>query len=164
MRPTRDEVLMQFARVAAVRGTCSKLHVGAVASREGRVLVTGYNGTPAGMDHCQHVCTCGNRHMDMPQVQYRGRVHDPRCGLVAPCEVTVHAEENCVAYAARHGISLLGAEIHSTDSPCLFCARLIINAGIVRLVFERLYRITEGLTLLETAGVQTEQFAGRTLV
>jgi len=80
---------------------------------------------------------------------------------VAPCEVTVHAEENCIAFAARHGISLLGAEIHSTDSPCPFCARLIINAGIVRVVFDRLYRVREGLNLLETAGVKIEQFASR---
>jgi dCMP deaminase len=79
---------------------------------------------------------------------------------VAPCEETVHAEENCVAFAARYGISLLGAELHSTDSPCPFCARLIINSGIVRVVFDRLYRVREGLNLLKAAGVQIEQFAG----
>lgn len=140
---------MQHARVAAMRGTCSKLQVGAVGSREGRLLVSGYNGTPAGMRHCDHSCSCG----------LGNGGHQIWCPSVAPCEEAVHAEENCIAYSARHGISLEGAEIHTTDSPCPFCARLIINAGIVRVVYEREYRIIGGLVLLEIAGVQIEQFA-----
>lgn len=156
MRPSRDEVLMAHARIAALRGTCSRLQVGAVASRDGRILVTGYNGTPAGMPHCDHSCDCGTYDS--------GQGHTPSCRSIPPCVDSVHDVQNCVAYAARLGVSLLGAEVHTTDSPCPICARLIINAGIVRLVYDREYRIVDGLSLLKVAGVQIEKFAGRNLV
>jgi len=68
----------------------------------------------------------------------------------------MHAEANAIAYAARHGVRLEGAEMHCTDSPCLSCARLIINAGINRLVYAREYRITDGVRLLQQAGLTVE--------
>ena len=136
MRPNREQMLMEVAHVVARRGTCSRLQVGAVVSRNGRILVTGYNGAPAGMPHCKH-----------PDDQ-------------EPCHEAVHAEENCIAYAARYGISLEGGEMDTTDSPCYLCSRLIINAGIRKVRYQRLYRVTEGLKLLSAAGVEHWQFAG----
>lgn len=159
MRPTRDASNMSHALVAAQRGTCYRLKVGAVVVRDGRILVTGYNGTPAGMPHCDHRCTCGHSHMDMPHIRYRGGAHDPRCLEVAPCTQAVHAEENCIAYAAKWGIALDQAEMFSTDSPCLKCSHLIINSGITRFVYAREYRLTQGLDLLSAAGVEIVRFA-----
>ena len=98
---------MQVAEVFATRSTCSRAHVGVVIAREGRILTTGYNGAPAGMAHCNH----------SPDE-------------VNGCQNAVHAEANAIAYAARYGISLEGAELYSTFMPCLACAQLVINAGI----------------------------------
>jgi dCMP deaminase len=119
---------METARLWAHRGTCNRLRVGAVFSRSGRVLVQGYNGTPSGMLHCDHQNT-------------------------EPCTRSVHAEANGIAWAARNGVSLDGAEVHLTDSPCPSCALLLINAGIVRVVYDREYRIKDGIELLREANL-----------
>ena len=149
-RPSREEVLRQHAVVASLRSTCSRGQVGAVVSRHGRILVTGYNGAPAGMPHCDHTCNCG-----YPGIEglMFANTHLSDCASLAPCTVSLHAEENCIAYAARWGISLEGGEMDTTDSPCMNCARLIINTGIKRVRYSRLYRVTDGLNLLEAAGV-----------
>ena len=130
-RISRDHMLLAIAEVVAHRGTCSRLRVGAVASREGRVLSTGYNGAPKGLPHCDH------------------------SGSTDPlgCVVSVHAEANAVAFAARYGVSLDGAELHLTHSPCVACAHLIINSGIARVVYDESYRITAGVDLIGAAGI-----------
>lgn len=122
-------MLMDVAAIVATRSTCSRAHVGVVIAREGRILTTGYNGAPAGMDHCTHT-------------------PDDRGG----CQVSVHAEVNAIAYAARYGISLEGAELYSTFMPCLPCAQVIINAGIREIFVKHLYRDKAGMQLLEAAG------------
>jgi dCMP deaminase len=134
MRPSRDDVLMDHARLVARRSTCSRLHVGSVASREGRLLVSGYNGAPSGIAHCDHE------------------------GSFDPCQRSVHAEANVIAYAARWGIRLMGAELFTTHSPCLSCSQLLVNSGILRVVFSELFRETEGLELLTQAGIMVEHF------
>lgn len=150
-RPIRDRWLMKIASVVAERSTCARLQVGVVVARDGRILVTGYNGSPSGMDHCDHECDCGfPGHGGMI---FEGR-HLSTCATVEPCTISVHAEANAIAYAARHGISIEGAELHSTDSPCLPCAQLIINAGIVKVHYGREYRRTEGLDLVQQAGLK----------
>jgi len=131
-RPSRDEILMDHARLVALRSTCERLHVGAIASREGRILVSGYNGAAAGLPHCSHPTN-------------------------EPCKVSVHAEANVVAYAARWGIRLEGAEIFTTHSPCLSCCQLLVNTGISRLVFDALFREAEGIIFLQQAGIEVEQ-------
>lgn len=123
---------MEAARLVARRSTCLRLQVGSVVAREGRILVTGYNGAPSGMPHCT------------PET----------CGPDKPCYRAVHAEANCVAFAGKYGISLDRATMYSTDSPCLTCAMLIINSGIVELVYDRNYRDSTPLDLLGQAGVQ----------
>src|SRR5687768_9195248 len=116
-RPIRDRWVMKMAGVVAERSTCSRFQVGVVVGWDGRILVTGYNGAPAGMEHSDHQCDCPGRMSDLT------RGHAPNCTTLAPCTISVHAEANAVAYAARFGISLEGAELHSTDSPCLPCAQ-----------------------------------------
>jgi dCMP deaminase len=132
-RPTMDSTLLQVATVMSLRGTCSRQQNGAVVARDGRVLATGYNGTPSGMRHC---------------------VHSPDEPSDVGCAYAVHAEANAVAFAARHGVSLDGATLYVTTSPCVPCAQLVINAGIVQVVAGRAYRLLDGANLLNEAGVK----------
>lgn len=127
---SRDELLMSVARQFALQATCSRLHVGAVASKEGRILSTGYNGAPAGMPHCAH-------HFEDKS-----------------CIESVHAEANAIAFAARHGVTLSGATLHTTHSPCMTCAHLLVNSGFVRVVYQVAYRDTSPLAMLARAGVE----------
>lgn len=128
-RPTRTDTLLTVAYAMAERATCTRLQVGCVAAINGRILSTGYNGAPAGTPHCTH----------------------PKSEV---CNRSVHAEANAIAYAARHGVSLEGAELFATDSPCYTCACLLINAGIKAVVFTRKYRDDSGLRLLADVGVK----------
>lgn len=126
MRPDRDAVLIATAELWATRSTCSRLHVGCVIHRGGRILVQGYNGAPAGMPHCDYE-------------------HEP-----ADC-LAVHAEQNAIAWAARVGVGLEGSSMVCTHQPCLSCARSIINAGIIDVLFVEEYRLKDGLDLLNLA-------------
>lgn len=123
---------MVVAHTIAHRSTCNRLDVGAVIAREGRIIATGYNGSPSGMPHCDH---------------------DGQA--LSSCSITVHAESNGIAFAARYGMPTEQAELYVTHSPCLTCAKLIVNAGIVRVVFGLEFRDLSGLDLLEAAGVET---------
>jgi dCMP deaminase len=154
MRPARETILMHMAGLVATRSTCERLHVGAVVARDGRSLVQGYNGAPAGIDHCDHTCTCG-----LPPAEINGHRHLPGCPADPSngCEKAVHAEANAIAYAARYGVTLDGTEMFVTHQPCLKCAELIINAGIMRVLYEKPYRVVDGLHLLLEARVVVEQ-------
>lgn len=134
MRATRDQMLMSMTVVVAGRGTCDRLQVGAVIARDGRVISSGYNGNIVGMDHCDH---------------------DP---AGPACTDAVHAEANAILFAARYGTSTEGAELFTTHQPCLNCAKMIINAGITRVVYEHPYRDSSGLDLLlEYPGLSVAQ-------
>lgn len=134
-RPSRDEICMQIAHVVAYRGTCDRARVGAVIARDGRILVTGYNGPPAGLPHCSHASG-------------RDGVSD-----TGGCLRAVHAEANAIAYSARHGIATEGATLYCTHLPCLKCAELIVNAGLSTVYYAADYRIKDGEVLLRRAGV-----------
>lgn len=156
-RLTRNEMLMSMASVVAQRGTCSRLQVGAVISRDGRIIATGYNGAPAGLPHCNHEldgAIIGRRISDRD-----GLLGEPiRLGsrsevTTGGCTWAVHAEQNAIAFAARHGLALDRGELHVTHAPCASCARSIINAGIQRVTYTTPYRLTEGVDLLHQAGI-----------
>lgn len=136
MRISRDQLLIEVAKLMAQRSTCNRAHVGAVIAREGRIISTGYAGTPSGLPHCT------------PE----------NCNASAPCHRTVHAEAGAIAYAARNGIAVEGATIYCTHSPCLECAKILINAGIRKVIYDQAYRKTEGLDLLREAGIETHLF------
>lgn len=150
-RPSRDDTSMALARVMSYRSTCTRKQVGVVMSLDGRVLATGYNGAPAGMPHCDHTCTCHNT----PEAVELG-VHCTGCPADANtgCEVTVHAEANAIAFAAKHGVALGGCDLFTTLSPCLACAKLIVNAGVKRVFCEEMYRDSSGTDFLEIAGIE----------
>lgn len=128
---------MNVAREFSRRATCSLASVGVVISREGRILSTGYNGAPAGMPHCHH-------ELDWEESP--------------TCDVSVHAEANAIAYAARWGMSLQDAEMHSTHWGCINCSKLIVSCGIIRVVAENPYRDFKGVALLKAAGIDLLQW------
>lgn len=132
-------MLMRIARTVAERGTCNRASVGCVIAREGRILSMGYVGSPPGEPHC----------------------HDVGC-LIDPggkgCIRTQHAEANAIAWAARNGIALMGADLYITLSPCLSCAKTIITAGIAAVYYETAYRNQDGISYLNRVGVPCQQF------
>jgi len=123
---------MDLARFFGSHSTCERLHVGAVIVRDKRVIVTGYNGAPSGLLHCEH-------------------------DDLAPCTRAVHAEANAIAFAAKHGLALDGSVLYTTTSPCVACAQLIINAGIKELYYDVWYRDNTGLRILDEAGIKSGQ-------
>jgi len=183
-RIARDEMLMQMAEVVAQRGTCSRLQVGAVFAQEGRVVATGYNGAPPGLAHCIHESftwpateelTWGDSwYFDVPQWLTKATEAWDRdhFGFLKPapgrtyywdgasisnregCGVAEHAERNAVAFAARHGIPLGGSDLYCTHAPCLACARTLVSVGIGRLYYRVPYRLTDGLRLLSSVGIE----------
>lgn len=142
LRLSRHDMLMEVACVIAKRGTCNRLAVGAVISRDGRVLSTGYNGPPSGLPHCDHD--------DRP-------ASDP---TVPGCTDAVHAEANAIAFAARFGVAVENACMYVTHSPCSTCAKLTINAGLSRVYYQTPFRDVSGILLLTRAGVQCLRFDG----
>jgi len=109
--------------------------VGCTVTKDGRIIVTGYNGSIKGLPHCT----------------------DENCNADNPCLNTVHAEANAISYAARFGISLIGATLYCTSGPCRKCAELIVQAGIQTVVYLTPYRTTEGIDLLMKCGVNVER-------
>lgn len=110
---------MDIARTVAQRSTCDRKHVGAVVTRDRCILATGYNGSVRGLPHCD----------DVGHLMVEGH-----------CERSVHAEANAVAQAAREGVRILGSTIYVTASPCWGCQRLLVNAGVVGIVYSEDYR------------------------
>jgi dCMP deaminase len=139
---------MGSALLFAQRGTCSRAQVGAVISVGSRILVSGYNGAPAGMPHCDHIsCSCATN-----LIQHR------YCPQHSPCTRAVHAEANALAFAARYGVCVEGATLHTTRVPCLTCAGLIINSGIRRVVWGEEHRDMAGLSLLASAELEVVEY------
>ena len=140
-RPDWDHYFMEIAKVVAIRGNCSRRQVAAVIVKDHRIISTGYNGTPRGIQNC-----------------FDGGC--PRCSSNTPSGhdlascVCCHAEENSIVQAAYHGISVKDSTLYTTFSPCLQCAKMIINAGITEVVYHQEYTIVnQAFALLEEAGV-----------
>jgi dCMP deaminase len=145
-RPGWDTYFMDIAHVVKSRGNCIRRKVAAVVVKDRRVVSTGYNGTPRGVRNC---CDGGC----------------PRCESDAPSGADLgecicsHAEENAITQAAYHGTGLKGATLYCTLSPCLICAKMIINAGIEEVVYESDYEFAEQTRLLfDEAGVRCRQY------
>ncbi len=128
MRISREDLLMGMAKLMSLRSTCLRKQVGAVISKNGRVISTGYAGAPSGAPHC----------LDVGCDTSRG----------SGCCRTAHAEINAIAYAARYGIPTENSHIYCTLSPCENCAKAIINAGIIAVYYAEPYRDQSGVKLL----------------
>jgi dCMP deaminase len=141
-RPSWDRYFMDIAHVAASRSNCSRRQVAAVVVRDKQIISTGSNGTPRGIKNCSEG-GCPRCNSDVPSGQ---GLHQCLCS---------HAEENAIVQAAYNGIMLKGATLYTTYSPCLLCAKMIINAGIVEVVYHEHYTIDDVSTaLLLEAGVK----------
>jgi dCMP deaminase len=145
-RPSWDEYFMAIAEEVARRSTCLRRTVGAVLVVEKRILATGYNGAPSGVPHCSET-GCLRQQMAVPS----GERHELCRGL--------HAEQNAVIQAAKHGVRIAGATLYTTHHPCSLCAKIAINAGIERIVCRRDYPDDLGKSLLATSGVRLEILA-----
>ena len=139
-RPSWDEYFMDITRVVATRSTCLRRQVGAVVVKDKRLLTSGYNGAPQGLAHCLEV-GCLRERMGISS----GQRHELCRGL--------HAEQNAIVQAALHGVGIAGSTIYCTHQPCSACAKMIINAGIRRIVFEFPYPDELSRDLLAEAGV-----------
>ena len=140
-RPSWDEYFMEIAKVAAKRSTCLRRQVGAVAVRDKHILATGYNGAPVGLAHCSEV-GCVRAKLGIPS----GERHELCRGL--------HAEQNLIIQAAVHGVAISGATVYCTFHPCVVCSKMLINAGIARIVFAGEYPDRLADEMLQEAGVE----------
>ena len=128
---------MQITLQVARRSTCPRAAVGAVLVRDKRILTTGYNGAPRGLPHCTEVgCLMVNDH----------------------CVRTLHAEQNAIIQGALHGVDVAGSTLYVTHQPCLVCAKMIINAGVERVVYGGDYPDDIARGFLEQAGVNLEHY------
>lgn len=140
-RPDIDEYFLKIASVVAERSTCLRHHVGAVAVRDKHILATGYNGAASGLKDCLEL-GCLRNDMDIPS----GTRHEV-------CRA-IHAEQNAIIQAALHGVSLEGATIYVTHSPCILCAKMLVNARIIRFVTFGSYADEAFKDLFKEAGIQ----------
>lgn len=128
-----DRYFMDIAHRSAEMSYAKRLRVGAVITRDNRIISTGFNGSPPGHDNCCEIET--------------------ENGVLVSKKSTIHAEENAILFAARTGISTENATIYCTHSPCFFCARLIVSAGIRSVIYSEKYRDDEGVRFLIDSSV-----------
>jgi dCMP deaminase len=127
------------------RSTCLRRQVGAVLVKDKKILATGYNGAPSGLPHCLDV-GCLRDELKIPS----GERHELCRGL--------HAEQNAIIQAAYYGVSINGATLYCTNLPCIICTKMLINAGIQRVVFEEGYADSLARQMWEESNVTVEQF------
>jgi dCMP deaminase len=139
-RPGWDVYFMRMTELVATRSTCLRRKVGAILVREKRILATGYNGAPHGIAHCYDI-GCLREQLGVPS----GERHELCRGI--------HAEQNAIIQSALFGVSTKGATLYCTTKPCIICAKMLINAGIERMVVAELYPddLTDGF--LKEAGI-----------
>ncbi len=142
-RPTVDQYFLKIASVVAERATCLRHHVGAVAVKDKHILATGYNGAASGLKDCLEL-GCLRDELGIPQ----GTRHEICRGI--------HAEQNAIIQASLHGVSLGGSTIYCTHTPCILCAKMLVNAKIARFVSFSRYADDAALDLFREAGVQFE--------
>jgi len=140
-RPDLDDYFMEIAKVVSKRSTCLRQNVGAVIVRDKRILSTGYNGAPMGLPHCLDI-GCLREQLNVPS----GERHEL-------CRA-VHAEQNAIIQAAYHGVSIKGAILYTTHQPCIMCAKMIINAGIKKVIYGSEYADERGIEFLKEAGIE----------
>lgn len=141
---------MDITRLVAERSTCTRRKVGAVAVKDKRILATGYNGAPRNMRDCLEI-GCLRDELNIPS----GQRHELCRGL--------HAEQNVIIQAAVHGVSLEGADIYCTHQPCLICAKMLINCGVVTVYYANPYPDDMSEGMFAEAGVALTPLPGPAL-
>ena len=146
-RPSWDEYFTRIAREVAGRSTCLRRKVGAVLVRDRRILTTGYNGAPRGVAHCEEA-GCLRERLGVPS----GERHELCRGL--------HAEMNALLQAAVYGVRAEGGDIYCTNQPCSLCTKMLINAGVRRVVVAEGYPDDLARELLREAGLELVHMSG----
>jgi dCMP deaminase len=134
-----DEYFMRIAVDVSSRSTCDRKHVGALIVRDRNILSTGYNGSVSGLPHCD----------DVGHIMENGH-----------CIATIHAESNSIIQAAKHGVSIDGASIYTTASPCWNCFKLIVNSGMRRILFGEFYRDERIFEVAKQLGIELVDLTG----
>jgi dCMP deaminase len=143
-RPDWDVYFMDITALVSKRSTCIRRAVGAVIVKDKRILTTGYNGAPSGIEHCREV-GCLREQLNVPS----GEKHELCRGI--------HAEQNAIVQAAFHGVSIKGATLYCTNLPCSICAKMIINAGIKNIFYQEGYADSMSKQMLKDADVDLIQ-------
>ncbi|NLO13411.1 MAG: cytidine deaminase [Clostridiales bacterium] len=143
-----DHRFMEMARLVSSWSSCFNegRAIGAVIVKDKRVMTTGYNGAPAGMKTCKERGECLRRKLGIPS------------GTRAEVCYAIHAEQNAIIQAAKIGLSIQGATLYTTHQPCSVCAKIIVNSGISRVVFEKGYPDDFALNFFEETGVRLERY------
>lgn len=150
-RPDFDDIFMELAVNLAKRSHCIKKHVGAVLTKETRIISIGYNGPPAGTHNCDE---------EWPET---GCALDSK----GSCSLAIHAEQNAILYAVKNKASVEGSTLYVTLAPCLACARIIYTMGIEKVVYLNSYAeykglpFDEGLEFLKRFGVEISKYQGQ---
>jgi len=147
MRPSWDEYFMNIVELVKTRSTCLRRQVGALIVKDKRILASGYNGAPIDCKHCLDM-GCLREKLNIPS----GQRHEL-------CRAT-HAEQNAIVQAAYSGTSVKGSVMYVTAQPCVLCAKLIINAGIKKIIFKGDYPDQLAMELLQEAGVRVLKYEG----
>lgn len=149
-RPSWDHYFIDITHLVATRSTCLRRQVGALLVKNRNILATGYNGTPSGITHCEDV-GCLRERLKVPS----GERHELCRGL--------HAEQNAIIQAARHGVNIDGATLYCTTMPCIICTKMLINAGIRRIVYEEGYADQLAREMVAEAQIAVDQFQRQAL-
>lgn len=144
-RPSWDRYFIDITRLVATRSTCLRRGVGALLVKERNILATGYNGAPSGISHCSET-GCLRERLKVPS----GERHELCRGL--------HAEQNAIIQAARHGVNIDGATLYCTTMPCVICTKMLINAGIRRVVFDEGYADDLAREMIAESGIEVVHF------
>jgi len=145
-RPDWDTYFMDIVGLVSKRSTCLRRAVGAALVRDRRILSTGYNGAPSKLQHCLEL-GCLRDQLSVPS----GERHELCRGL--------HAEQNAIIQAALHGVSVKDSTLYCTNQPCVICAKMIINAGIRRIVIRDGYSDKLAADMLDEAGIEVVHLA-----
>lgn len=143
-RPDWDTYFMEIAMLVSRRSTCLRRQVGAVVVKERNILSTGYNGAPTGITHCE-VTGCLREKLNVPS----GERHELCRGL--------HAEQNAIIQAAYHGTSIKDSVLYCTNLPCSICSKMIINAGIKKIVYKDGYMDKLAEEMITESGIEIER-------
>lgn len=143
-RPSWDDYFLEILEVVKKRSTCMRRKVAAIIVRDKRIIATGYNGAPSGVGHCGEM-GCLREEMEVPS----GVRHELCRGI--------HAEQNAIIQSAVHGVGIKDSTIYITHSPCVLCAKMIINAGIKRIVYKGDYPDELAMMLLTEAKIHVDK-------
>lgn len=144
-RPSWDQYFMDITRLVATRSSCLRRQVGALLVKERNILATGYNGVPSGINHCD-AAGCLRERLNVPS----GERHELCRGL--------HAEQNAIIQAARHGININGATLYCTTMPCIICTKMVINAGISKVIYAEGYADGLAREMIAEAAIEVIHF------